>query len=94
MKRWLSRRSPLEELSGYPALSQTVNHILLIAGHFSLQPAWFSPRSILALAADCRRSSAETRHQDISSNKLSTAPLWRDGLLEHAKEPGSFYAAR
>ena len=37
MKRWLSRRSPLEELSGYPALSQTVNNILLIAGHFSLQ---------------------------------------------------------
>ena len=34
MKPWLPRRSPLEELSGYPTLSQTVNRILLIAGPF------------------------------------------------------------
>ena len=27
MKPWLPRRSPLEELSGYPTLSQTVNRI-------------------------------------------------------------------
>jgi hypothetical protein len=35
--RRLSRRSPLEEISGYPALKQTVNRILFIAGHSSFR---------------------------------------------------------
>src|SRR4030095_5262184 len=43
MKRWLPRRSPLEEISGYPALSQTVNRILLIAGHSSFHRLGSSP---------------------------------------------------
>src|SRR6266540_7058886 len=38
MKRWLPWRSPLEEISGYPALSQTVNRILLIAGAYPGKP--------------------------------------------------------
>ena len=45
MKRWLPRASPLEEISGYPALSQTVNRILLIAAHSSFHPLGYSPLS-------------------------------------------------